>query len=99
MVRFNPLIFSSLFLSFFLSLSLSLSLFLYIYNLTEVPVAKERKRALLVGCNYPGTRAELRGCVNDVWMMHKVLVEVKGFDPASIRVMIDTVGAEREREK
>ncbi len=28
-----------------------------------------RKSALLVGCNYPGTKASLEGCVNDVWAM------------------------------
>lgn len=48
------------------------------------------KRALLVGCNYPGTSAELHGCVNDVTRMHTSLVEQFGFDEADITVMVDT---------
>ena len=48
------------------------------------------KRAVLVGCNYPGTKAELRGCVNDVWNMHKSLVDRFGFSKNDITVLIDT---------
>ena len=48
------------------------------------------KRAVLVGCNYPGTKAELRGCVNDVWNMHKSLVDRFGFSEDDITVLIDT---------
>lgn len=49
-----------------------------------------RKIAVLVGCNYPGTKAELRGCVNDVWRMHRSLIERFGFQARDITVMIDT---------
>ncbi|EDQ84855.1 uncharacterized protein MONBRDRAFT_29825 [Monosiga brevicollis MX1] len=58
------------------------------------------KKALLVGCNYPGTQAQLNGCVNDVWSMHTILTDLKvkvalspgalGFSKSDITVMIDT---------
>lgn len=48
------------------------------------------KKAVLVGCNYPGTKAELKGCVNDVNRMYKCLVERYGFEEENIRVLIDT---------
>ncbi|PIA37652.1 hypothetical protein AQUCO_03000301v1 [Aquilegia coerulea] len=48
------------------------------------------KKALLVGCNYPGTKAELKGCINDVKRMHKCLVERYGFAEEDITVLIDT---------
>jgi len=46
------------------------------------------KRALLVGCNYPGTRAELQGCVNDVFNMKALFEEYFGFKDFTI--LIDT---------
>lgn len=48
------------------------------------------KKALLIGCNYPGTKAELKGCINDVNRMHRCLIERFGFDDSDITVMIDT---------
>nr|ABK24525.1 unknown [Picea sitchensis] len=48
------------------------------------------KKAVLVGCNYPGTKAELKGCVNDVNRMYKCLVERYCFEEENIRVLIDT---------
>ncbi|XP_077244381.1 metacaspase-5-like [Tasmannia lanceolata] len=48
------------------------------------------KKALLVGCNYPGTKAELKGCINDVKRMYKSLIERFGFAKEDIRVLIDT---------
>ncbi|KAF3325480.1 metacaspase-5-like protein [Carex littledalei] len=48
------------------------------------------KKALLIGINYPGTKAELKGCINDVWRMHKSLIERFGFNEEDIVVMIDT---------
>ncbi|MED6135633.1 Metacaspase-4 [Stylosanthes scabra] len=48
------------------------------------------KKALLIGCNYPGTKAELKGCINDVWRMHKCLVDRYGFSEDDITVLIDT---------
>ncbi|KAF8716739.1 hypothetical protein HU200_025824 [Digitaria exilis] len=48
-----------------------------------------RKRALLVGINYPGTKAELKGCHNDVDRMYRCLVDRFGFDEGDIRVLTD----------
>nr|DAD48204.1 TPA_asm: hypothetical protein HUJ06_018141 [Nelumbo nucifera] len=48
------------------------------------------KRALLVGCNYPGMEIELGGCVNDVKRMHKSLIDRYGFSEQDITVLIDT---------
>jgi hypothetical protein len=48
------------------------------------------KRAVLIGCNYPGTKAELKGCINDVWRMHKCLIQKYGFSDEDITVLIDT---------
>lgn len=42
------------------------------------------KKALLIGINYPGTAAELRGCVNDVMLMKDVITEQYGFDEVKI---------------
>ncbi|KAK9133842.1 hypothetical protein Scep_013370 [Stephania cephalantha] len=48
------------------------------------------KRAVLVGCNYPGTKAELKGCINDVNRTYKSLTGRYGFSPDDITVLIDT---------
>jgi len=48
------------------------------------------KKALLVGNNYPGTKAELKGCINDVFIMKDILMRVKGFEEESIKILIDT---------
>uniref|UniRef100_A0A452ZFE1 Peptidase C14 caspase domain-containing protein n=1 Tax=Aegilops tauschii subsp. strangulata TaxID=200361 RepID=A0A452ZFE1_AEGTS len=50
-----------------------------------------RKRAVLVGINYAGTKAELKGCHNDVARMRRCLVDRFGFDDdgAGIRVLSD----------
>eukprot|EP00262_Sarcandra_glabra_P010582 TRINITY_DN2587_c1_g4_i1.p1 TRINITY_DN2587_c1_g4~~TRINITY_DN2587_c1_g4_i1.p1 ORF type:complete len:421 (+),score=69.15 TRINITY_DN2587_c1_g4_i1:174-1436(+) len=48
------------------------------------------KKALLVGCNYPGTKAELKGCINDVNRMYDALVNRYGFAEEQITVLIDT---------
>ncbi|KAL0725757.1 hypothetical protein Bca4012_040356 [Brassica carinata] len=48
------------------------------------------KRAVLIGINYVGTKAELRGCVNDVRRMHVSLVERYGFSDKNIKLLIDT---------
>ncbi|GFP81653.1 metacaspase-4 [Phtheirospermum japonicum] len=48
------------------------------------------RRAVLIGCNYPGTKAELRGCINDVRRMYACLVERFGFSEDDITVLIDT---------
>ncbi|XP_073280658.1 metacaspase-4 [Primulina huaijiensis] len=48
------------------------------------------KKAVLIGCNYPGTKAELKGCINDVKRMYRCLVERFGFSEEDITVLIDT---------
>ncbi|KAJ1400502.1 Caspase domain [Sesbania bispinosa] len=48
------------------------------------------KKAVLIGCNYPGTKAELRGCINDVWRMHNCLIHRYGFLEEDIIILIDT---------
>lgn len=48
------------------------------------------KKAVLVGCNYPGTNAALKGCINDVIGMKAILEEFYGFSPNDIVVLIDT---------
>ncbi|KAH7441000.1 hypothetical protein KP509_03G020300, partial [Ceratopteris richardii] len=48
------------------------------------------KRAVLVGCNYPGTNSELHGCVNDVTKMYKTLISGFGFRKQDITIPIDT---------
>lgn len=48
------------------------------------------KRAVLIGVNYPGTKAELKGCVNDVKRMYACLVDRYGFPEENITVLIDT---------
>mmetsp|Transcript_10851 Transcript_10851/g.33474 ORF Transcript_10851/g.33474 Transcript_10851/m.33474 type:complete len:497 (+) Transcript_10851:310-1800(+) len=50
--------------------------------------ASGRRRALLVGCNYKGTRAELRGCINDVKRMRAFLLS-KGFPPSEMLILTD----------
>lgn len=48
------------------------------------------KKALLIGCDYPGTRASLFGCVNDAQMMRKMLKEHYGFKDEDCKLLIDT---------
>ena len=48
------------------------------------------KRALLTGCCYPGTKAELNGCVNDVFAIKEMLMTHFGFQESDIEVMADT---------
>ncbi|KAI5081784.1 hypothetical protein GOP47_0001527 [Adiantum capillus-veneris] len=48
-----------------------------------------KRAAVLVGCNYGGTLAELKGCVNDVWAMHSTLCKRFHFDGAHIQVLVD----------
>lgn len=47
-----------------------------------------KKKALLVGINYPGTDHQLNGCVNDVMAMSQVLTQYFGFtNPKDKRVI------------
>jgi hypothetical protein len=42
------------------------------------------RKALLVGINYPGTAAELRGCVNDVLLMQDIITKQYQFDEVKV---------------
>mmetsp|Transcript_107480 Transcript_107480/g.213427 ORF Transcript_107480/g.213427 Transcript_107480/m.213427 type:complete len:453 (+) Transcript_107480:3-1361(+) len=53
------------------------------------PQPTGRKKALLIGCNYPGTSAQLSGCINDVSRMNKMLTTLYSFPPGSIRILTD----------
>lgn len=44
----------------------------------------------MVGINYPRTKAKLRGCINDVWRIHRCLIEKYDFYEHDITVLIDT---------
>ncbi|KAF6260202.1 metacaspase type II [Scenedesmus sp. NREL 46B-D3] len=48
------------------------------------------RRALLCGCNYPGSSHALNGCVNDVHSMHTMLTTHFNFSPENITKLIDT---------
>ncbi|XP_004293812.1 PREDICTED: metacaspase-4 [Fragaria vesca subsp. vesca] len=48
------------------------------------------KKAVLIGCNYQGTKAELKGCINDVNRMYRCLIDRYGFAEEDINVLIDT---------
>lgn len=49
-----------------------------------------KKRALLIGINYPGTPNALRGCVNDVVLMNDLLTNKFGFtNPKEKRMLTD----------
>lgn len=47
------------------------------------------KKALLIGCNYKGTPAELRGCINDVKNIREFLLTERGYKDTEIRVMTE----------
>lgn len=53
----------------------------------------KKRSAVLVGCNYPGTRYELRGCINDVCAMREVLMERFGFEAGRVEVLTDMPGS------
>lgn len=48
------------------------------------------KRAVLMGCNYPGSQYPLNGCANDVFGYKNMLEMYYGFDSSDIRIMLDT---------
>ena len=48
-----------------------------------------RRKALLVGINYRGTRAELRGCHNDVASLFDLLTQKYGWDRTCVHALTD----------
>jgi len=53
------------------------------------PGPSGRLKALLVGCNYPGQEAQLRGCVNDVHRWSQLLQKHYGFQPGDMVQLTD----------
>ena len=49
------------------------------------------KCALLVGINYIGTSNQLYGCINDVIMMRKYLIEKRGYKDSDITVLREDI--------
>ncbi|PWA63031.1 Peptidase C14, caspase catalytic [Artemisia annua] len=47
------------------------------------------KKAVLIGCNYAGTKAELKGCANDVKKVHRCLIDRYGFSEGDIKLLLD----------
>ncbi|KAF8747072.1 hypothetical protein HU200_013309 [Digitaria exilis] len=56
---------------------------------TTTRTNQKKMLATLVGCNYGGTRYELRGCINDVLAMRDTLVARFAFAPTDITVLTD----------
>lgn len=54
---------------------------------------KNKRVAVLVGCNYPNTANELHGCINDVLAMKDTLVKRFGFETKNIEVLTDEHGS------
>ncbi|CAI0374607.1 unnamed protein product [Linum tenue] len=48
-----------------------------------------KRMAVMVGCNYPNTKNELHGCINDVLAMREVLVHRFGFEKTNITILTD----------
>ena len=44
---------------------------------------------LVVGCNYPGSVAPLKGCVTDALNIHNMLISKFGYDEEAITVLLD----------
>mmetsp|Transcript_35813 Transcript_35813/g.65006 ORF Transcript_35813/g.65006 Transcript_35813/m.65006 type:complete len:571 (+) Transcript_35813:26-1738(+) len=54
------------------------------------PRPSGRKKAVLVGCNYPGTSAQLNGCVNDVNRWRGLLMNLYGFKQQDMVCLTDS---------
>ncbi|CAE6364393.1 unnamed protein product [Rhizoctonia solani] len=63
------------------------------YRLSQ---ATGKRKAVLVGCNYPGTTASLEGCVNDVFNIKRFLIEHFGYEERNIRVLTDSESSHGE---
>jgi hypothetical protein len=50
------------------------------------------KKALLIGINYIGSDAELKGCINDVRSVYNFLVNRCGYLPSDIRILTEEAG-------
>ncbi|XVF61479.1 hypothetical protein PTKIN_Ptkin08bG0132900 [Pterospermum kingtungense] len=48
-----------------------------------------KRLAVLVGCNYPSTRFNLNGCINDMIAIRDLLLKRCGFDPSRVELLTD----------
>lgn len=55
------------------------------------------RKALLIGCNYVNSSAELRGCINDVISVKQFLMQEHGFLESEIKIMTDLVPVVADR--
>jgi hypothetical protein len=51
---------------------------------------RRKRKAFLVGINYVGQSAELRGCHNDVCSVYELLIDTYGWDGSEIRLLTDS---------
>ncbi len=58
-------------------------------RLLEQKIQPSTKAALLIGINYAGTKSELKGCINDVQDVERMLTEVYHFKPENILTLTD----------
>ncbi|CAE6450409.1 unnamed protein product [Rhizoctonia solani] len=63
------------------------------YRLSQ---ATGKRKALLIGCNYPGSTAPLDGCINDVFNIKRFLIEHFGYEEENIRVLTDSESSHGE---
>jgi len=54
------------------------------------PTISGRRKGLLVGILYQGTRGALKGCYNDVKAMQQLLTKTYGWDASSLRILSDS---------
>jgi len=59
------------------------------------PHRPNRRRALLIGINYFGTSAELRGCINDVRNLQSLLSRTYGWDHDCMLTLTDDMHGDR----
>ncbi|KAJ1762954.1 Ca(2+)-dependent cysteine protease [Coemansia sp. RSA 1591] len=55
----------------------------------ELSNCRGRKRALLIGINYTGSKHALKGCINDVEGMQKFIIQHFGFKEADMVILTD----------
>lgn len=56
-----------------------------------------KKKALLIGINYPGTEAELKGCINDVQNVKRFLCSHWGYKEGDIVTLTDDMQNPRQK--
>jgi len=60
------------------------------YYIIIIYIMSIEKKALLIGINYIGTRAQLNGCINDVIHMKNFLIQNYEFNPKNIIILSET---------